>query len=123
MNKKNNYPNNIVSILDRLNAFSDLPKYKECLLEGDFVKLNTKKIKSHPDYAKMRPVYKEFIESNDGVVFTVEYDKNKQDKPNLVCLKEDMSDPKFLFWDGDLLILDQRDGKYKELYMITEEKV
>ena len=40
---------------------------------------------------------------NKDTVFTVEYDEKYKNKPSLVCLKEDTTDPKWLFWVGDLI--------------------
>lgn len=94
-------------------------KPKLYLLEGDKVKLNIKKMKSHPSYNKYNDKFKSFLEDNKDKIFTVEYDKTKKNKPNLVCLKEDDSKYKWLFWDGDLLVLDENDNKFKELYLIN----
>lgn len=75
------------------------------ILEGTTVKLNVKQIKSRPDYIRMRDTYKEFVESNIDNIFTVEYDEKKKDEPILVCLKEDPTEVKWLFWIGDLIIV------------------
>ena len=114
--------NNMVNFFNLMNKHRliDQPKYKEWLLEGDKVRINVKKIMAKPDWDEYRTEYKKFVEENDGTVFTVGYDENKKDKPNIVCLQEDPRDPKFLWWEGDLLVKDTRDGKFKELYMITE---
>jgi hypothetical protein len=108
---------NVVGSLD----MSDFPKFKEYLLEGDKVMLDVEKIKKHPDWDNYNPDYREFVESNEGAVFTVKYDENKQDKPNLVMLAEDASRYQWLFWDGNLLVEDSKDGKFKSLYKITSE--
>lgn len=75
--------------------------------EGDKVKLNTSRIKSHPDYSKNidfnKQNYHNFIDANDGKVFTVEYDPKHTNNPTLFCLKEDETDPKWLWWTGDLI--------------------
>ena len=107
--------------ITKIRDVEKLPKFKECLLEGDKVKLNVEKIRQHPDWDKLQPAYKEFVEGNAGVVFTVEYDEDYADKSNLVGLKEAPDNQKWLFWDGDLFVLDERDGQFKELYMIYEE--
>lgn len=115
---------NIITLTKELNKITDvnnLPKFKECLLEGDKVKLHIEKIKSHPDWEGYQQEYKDFVESNNDIIFTVEYDKKHKNKPNLVCLKEDTSRQKWLFWDGNLLVLDEKDNKFKELYMVVEE--
>ncbi len=114
--------NAIVKVLTKSKGLLDnIPKFKERLLEGDKVKLNVKRIKSHPDWERYQPAYKEFVEKNEGVVFTVEYDKEKERGGFLICLKEDTSKQKWLYSMVDLWVLDERDGKFKELHMITED--
>lgn len=115
--------NSMIEILNIVNGSKNTenhPKLKECLFEGDKVKLNVAKIKSHPSWEGYDKEYKAFVENHDGIVFTVEYDKNKTDRPNLICLKEDTSRQRWMFWDGDLYVLDERDGKFKEMYLIEE---
>ena len=113
--------NQMINVLNAMSAFdtSNLPKFKECLEEGDRVLLNVEKIRSHPDWNDYDPAYREFVESNEGVVFTVEYDENKRDKPNVVQLREDTSRQKWLFWDGSLLV--EHKGKFRDLYTCTIE--
>ena len=98
-----------------------LPKFKERLLEGDKVRLNVAKMKSRSEYNNLQRAYRDFVESNANITFTVEYDTHGKNKPNVVCLKEDKREVKWLFWDGDLLVLDGRDGKFKELHMIVDD--
>lgn len=74
--------------------------------EGTKVKLNIKEIKSHPNYKNLVDKYHDFIDSAQDKIFTVEYDANKKDKPLVVCLKEDASVPKWLFWVGELEVVD-----------------
>ena len=112
--------NAVINVINMMDGFSDMSKFKECLLEGDKVKLNVPMIKSHPDWIKHDSEYKKFVEDNDGVEFTVEYDENKKDKPSVVQLKEDTSRQKWLFWDGNLLVLHK--GKFRELYTIIEDE-
>ena len=106
----------------KIRSIKTLPKFKGYLVEGDRVKLNVEKIRKHPDWEALQPAYKEFVESNVDVVFTVEYDESYADKPNLVCLKEAPDDQKWLFWDGDLFVLDEQDGLFKELYQIYDKE-
>lgn len=75
------------------------------LIEGQKVKLNLDNIKSHPDYERLSLKYKSWAESHKDNIFTVEYDKHP--KNNIVCLAEDESDPKWLFWTGDLMIIEE----------------
>lgn len=71
------------------------------LHEGDRVKLNVKAIQRHPDYEKLAESYRKFVESHIDDVFTVVYDRKYQDKPVVVCLKEDPAG--HLFWTGNLI--------------------
>jgi len=86
----------------RLLEIHEAPDLKGNLKEGDRVKLNLKSIQEHPDWHTMNPKWKQFVEDNKDVVFTVEYDKDKKDNPSMVCLTEDTTDPKWLWYVGDL---------------------
>lgn len=83
---------------------------KEQLLnEGDKVKIDIEKIKSE-DWDKKSKKYKDFIESCSQKIFTVEFDRfrkenNLKDKQIMVCLKEDKTNPKWLFYSGDLILI------------------
>lgn len=77
------------------------------LEEGTKVKLNWELIKRHPDWKIQRKDYKEWVEAHKDEVFTVEWDENRKrnntsDKKFLVCLKEDETDPKWLFYSSTL---------------------
>lgn len=67
---------------------------------GDKVMLDMKKIKAEKDYDQKLPAYKQFCEQNAERVFTVEYVEGMN--PSVVCLAEDESTPKWLFWTGSL---------------------
>ena len=121
--------NQLIIVINAMNGFKTegfttegLPKFKDCLLEGDKVKIVVDRIKKHQSWSTYQQGYRDFVEANDGVVMTVEYDKDHMDRPNLVSLVEDTTEPKWLFWDGDLDVLDERDGKFKPLYMVSEEE-
>lgn len=93
-------------------------KFKESLQiqipEGTKVKLNYDKIISDINYPRMRRRWKEFIESAKGKIWTVEYDKKFGTQPEIVMLKEDVTEPKYYFWVGDLEVIKQgeaEDGK------------
>ena len=80
------------------------------LEEGTKVKLNWELIKRHPDWKIQRKDYKEWVEAHKDEVFTVEWDKNRKqndtsDKKFLVCLKEDETNPKWLFYSSTLIPL------------------
>lgn len=52
----------------------------------------------------MTPQYKQFVLTNQDTVFTVELDKEyaEIEHNQVVCLKEDPSEVKFLFVNADL---------------------
>lgn len=68
--------------------------------EGDRVQLDMDAITRHPGYKHMLPAYQKFCEENRDTIFTVEYDTAL--RHGLVQFKEDTSEPKWLFYIGDL---------------------
>lgn len=76
------------------------------LEEGTKVKLNIKSIMKDPYWKKMRKEYKDFIFANENKIFTVEYDEKYKNNPIVVCLKEDTTNPKWLFSLLNLDIVD-----------------
>jgi hypothetical protein len=91
MKKKDSY-------FDILKHLDDIDNNKVLYEEGESVKLNYESITSQPDYQNMNPKYIEFVETHKNDAFTVEYDLRHKENPTLVCLKEDQSDPKWLWW-------------------------
>jgi hypothetical protein len=77
------------------------------IVEGTKVKLNIERIKSHPDYPRLTDTYKTWIDENQNRIFTVEYDSKYKNNPQLLCLKENVEPVKWLFWEGDLIILEE----------------
>ena len=78
-------------------------KHQIYIEEGKKVKLNIKRIKGHPEYMKFTDDYRAFVEANEDTIFTVEYDKSRFNPSTLVCLKEDPTPVKWLFWTGYLI--------------------
>lgn len=76
--------------------------------EGDKVKIDCEGIMSRVDYDKRVDNYRKFIEENKDTVFTVEYDEKYREKPWLVCLKEDNTEPKWLFTTSDLILFKEK---------------
>lgn len=105
------HPKKALNVRQVLQDFSTIQKVKSALESGwqfqpgDKVQLNLSTIKGHPDYDKKVPAYKEFCEQNVNRIFTVEYAKGLN--PSVVCLAEDKTDPKWLFWIGDLTPFDE----------------
>lgn len=83
--------------------FKDWQSKSTSLKEGDKVKLNYEVIVNDINYKTKTIKYKNFIEENKETVFTVEYDQKYKKNPWLVCLKEDITQPKWLFIANDLI--------------------
>ena len=101
-----------ISREDAIEAVRKYSQPKISLYEGTKVQINYDEIVSHPDWEKMNPKYKNFVETHKDGVYTVEYDatkkaNNSSDKASLVCLAEDENSPKWLFFASDLIIADQ----------------
>ena len=62
--------------------------------EGDKVVINLQRVRARKNYDRMLDAYKEFVNSSEGVVFTVHIEKG-----NLISFIEN---PRWLFWSGDL---------------------
>lgn len=81
------------------------------LFEGDKVQLNYNKIISYPNYKKvMRKDYIEFVQNHKDDILTVEYDPRRvleglSSMNYIVQLKEDTTNPKFLFSSIDLILI------------------
>lgn len=84
------------------------------LTEGDKVRLRTKQIIERKDWMKKNPKYKAFITNNHDTVFTVQFDAKFAKAHTLACLKEDTSDPKWLFWVGDLERVEHEKEKHDD---------
>lgn len=67
---------------------------------GDKVRLDIEKIMNDQEYKRKLQSYRTFCEMNADRVFTVEYIDGMN--PSVVCFAEDESNPKWLFWTGDL---------------------
>lgn len=73
--------------------------------EGQTVKLNYESITTNINYPRLTDKYKRWIEDHKDDIFTVEYDEKYKTNPSLVCLVEDDTEPKWLQWVGDLIII------------------
>ena len=92
--------------IDQFLMIKEMKDNKKHLQEGQKVKLNMDNITSHPDYPNLTAKYRNWVESHKDMLFTVEFDKAYKDNPTLLCLKEDDSEPQWLFWEGDLTVQD-----------------
>ena len=78
------------------------------LEEGAKVKLNYELMVRHPDWKILRKDFREWVEAHKDEVFTVEWDERRKkndtkDKKLNVCLKEDTTNPKWLFHSDTLI--------------------
>ena len=80
-------------------------KQKNSIPNGTQVKLNLSAIQKDPNYQRKSDKWKEWIEQHKEEIFTVEHDPKFGDQPKVVTLKEDTSDPKWLWFIGDLDVL------------------
>lgn len=95
---------------ERLTSETRNPRYA---WEGEKVKLDVLQLTSYKEWKSEgigphRKKYQEWVLAHAGEVFTVEYDPEKvergaKDVKTLVQLKEDTTEPKWLFWAGDLI--------------------
>lgn len=90
----------ILDDMSTANKFKSIIEGDWPVKEGDKVRLNLDAIKSHPDYEQRLPEYRKFCEENVGKVFTAMFDEKL--RKSVVCLAEDTTNPKWLFWIGDL---------------------
>ena len=81
----------------RIQEMNSLP-----LQEGDVVRLNYDAIVNAPAYAQRSEAYRTFVEENRDRDFTVMYDE-KHTSGRVVLLAEDPTEPKWLWWSGDLI--------------------
>lgn len=92
---------------ERAKAFAEITKgtgehtEAKSFNEDDKLMLDINAIKSRKNYPIMNPKYKEFVESNEGTVFTAH-----KENVNMISLKEE---PRWLFWSGDLIKINKED--------------
>lgn len=105
-NKNNKITPSKITKLQMSNIVRNFYNISNTILEGSKVKLNYNKITNRKDYNNLVPEYKEFIEKNKDRIFTVEYDKDRKNMPIWVCLAEDDTPVKWLFYVGDLKVVE-----------------
>ena len=86
---------------DIYKALIESKKSDVVICDGDQVKLNVKKIQKHPDYKRLNPRYKQFVEENADKIFTASVGDENGSIPNTVGLKE--SEDTWLCWVGDII--------------------
>ena len=89
------------------NAHKMVDRTDLSISEGTKVKFNIQKMKKHPDWEKLTQDYRDFVEQNSDKIFTVEYDEQYQYEPLWVCLAEDPAPIKWLFYIGDLQVVEE----------------
>ena len=90
------------SMIAQLMSLTDKKNMTPDFAEGDKVMIDLESIKRDADYPRFTDKYKEWIHAHADDVFTVVFDERHRDLPVVVSLQEDTSDPKWLFWTGNL---------------------
>jgi hypothetical protein len=93
--------NKIKSYFDLMDRIKKIPE----ITEGTRVKLNMEVIKTYINFDKQLPLRRQWILDHQDEVFTVVYDKNHKTHPSIVNFYEDKSEPKWLFWTGELVVV------------------
>lgn len=83
--------------------------YKTPIQDGDKVMLKTEQISSRKEFENMSEPYKNFVFSSKNRVFTAHIEHK-----NLVSFTELDGDEDFLFWDGDLELVEDEGGERDE---------
>lgn len=78
---------------------------------GDKVKLKVDVLKSKKNYDIMNPMYKEFVEKSEGVVYTA-----VRESKVLLHLEEE---PRWLFWCGDLEVAEAAPSEPEDASIMT----
>ena len=95
-----------ISFMERITSNTNNPRYA---FEGEKVKLDVARLMSYKEWDfSFSENYKKWVLAHKDDVFTVEYDeyrkqKNTKDLNSIVQLAEDETQPKWLFWSGDLI--------------------
>lgn len=113
--RKMNFTENQGKVFEELIQMAKIKKMHDDwkpIPEGTKVKLNYKSISSHPDWNPKTNDYNhkryvDWIINHVNDIFTVEYDEKHKVNPQLLCLKEDNTIPKWLIWEGDLTVIDE----------------
>ena len=105
MSKRNNKTGLRERIIQTLKLMEE---QAELIAEGDRVRLNVSQIKEHPDYKAKTKEYKKFIESAESRVFTAHL--HRLPREGFSALVELNEEPKWLFWEGDLIKVSEESG-------------
>ena len=76
------------------------------MTDGTKVKLDVERMKASPRWENQNEKYVEFVENNVNTVFTVQKEEKFGGKP-IVSLAEDEHEPKWLFYEGDLIKVEE----------------
>ena len=105
------------AFIERLYGSTPNPRFA---YEGEKVQLDVARLMSYREWyagnekTGFREEYKDWVRSHLGDTFTVEYDPSREKtstKNSIVQLKEDETNPKWLFWSGDLIRVDCEENK------------
>lgn len=74
---------------------------------GEKVIIKTEEIMARPEWERQNPKYRNFVSSAAGKIFTVTREEKYNGKP-VVSLLEDDHDPRWLFWEKDLKLMEEK---------------
>lgn len=94
--------------IDRMVMVKEMMDSRKNLKEGQRVKLKVDQLRADPDWPDKQDTYKQWVEAHADETFTVKYDEKHS--PVLVCLKECDAAVKWLFWEGDLEVVNEDIG-------------
>lgn len=98
---------NIDALVELLQlAYARKSSYTTPIKDGDKVMLKTEQISSRKEFENMSEPYKNFVSSSKNRVFTAHIEHK-----NLVSFTELDGDEDFLFWDGDLELVEDEGGE------------
>lgn len=105
LTKKGLTKESAITFVKKMNAITTNPI---TAWEGEKVTLDYNRIISYPDWKQMREDYRNWVTEHKNDIFTVEFDPLKKERQtadynSLVQFAEDETNPKWLFWAGDLI--------------------
>ena len=87
-----------------MRARIQIPKHEFDLKNGDKVKLNISELESNFKLSKPTDKFRNWVNDNKDTEFTIEIEDGRKESKGMIlyCLKEDNTNPKWLFWGGFL---------------------
>lgn len=91
---------------DGASAVAEALQNETKIPDGAKVKLNVDQITARKDYRSKLPAYQDFVVRNRNTVFTARRVWPMK-RHSFLELEEDTTKPKWLWWDGDLIVVEE----------------